>query len=44
MKSQISIVLSGEAGQGIKTVEKLLIYSLRDAGHHFFLQVRLCLV
>jgi len=36
MKNEISIVLSGEAGQGIKTVEKLLIHSLRDAGYHFF--------
>jgi len=36
MKEDISIVLSGAAGQGIKTVEKLLIYSLRNAGYHFF--------
>src|SRR5690554_5716390 len=36
MKKEISIVLSGEAGQGIKTVEKLFINSLREEKLHFF--------
>jgi len=35
-KEEISIVLSGEAGQGIKTVETLLTVILRDEGYHFF--------
>jgi len=36
MGSDISIVLSGEAGQGIKTIEKLLTATLQEAGYHFF--------
>jgi 2-oxoglutarate ferredoxin oxidoreductase subunit alpha len=32
----VSIVLSGEAGQGIKTVELFINEALRDAGYHFF--------
>ncbi len=36
MEKNISIVLSGEAGKGIKTVEQLLIKSLRNCGYHFF--------
>ena len=35
-KDEISIILSGAAGQGINTVEELLIQSLRNSGHHFF--------
>ncbi len=31
----ISIVLSGQAGQGIKTLELFIINALRNAGHHF---------
>ncbi len=31
----ISIVLSGQAGQGIKTLEQFIIHALRNAGHHF---------
>jgi len=31
----ISIVLSGQAGQGIKTLEQFIIYALRNTGHHF---------
>jgi 2-oxoglutarate ferredoxin oxidoreductase subunit alpha len=36
MKKDITIVLSGEAGQGIKTVEKLFIHSLQEEKLHFF--------
>ena len=35
-KQNITIVLSGAAGQGINTVEELLTQSLRNSGHHFF--------
>jgi len=36
MSKDISIVLSGEAGQGIKTIEKLVVKALRDSGYNFF--------
>ncbi len=36
MNKNLSIVLSGEAGKGIQTVEQLLIKSLRNCGYHFF--------
>ncbi len=35
-KNDLSIVLSGEAGKGIHTLEALIIRSLRNAGYHFF--------
>ncbi|NQU81054.1 MAG: 2-oxoacid:acceptor oxidoreductase family protein, partial [Bacteroidetes bacterium] len=36
MKNDISIVLSGEAGQGIKTVELLIIRALKNSGYNIF--------
>ncbi|MFO7868459.1 MAG: 2-oxoacid:acceptor oxidoreductase subunit alpha [Bacteroidales bacterium] len=36
MENTITIVLSGEAGQGIKTVEKLFVHSLKEEKLHFF--------
>jgi len=36
LKRDISIVLCGEAGQGIQTVEALLVRILRIAGYHVF--------
>lgn len=36
MNQNISIVLSGSAGQGIKTVEDMFMQSLREYGYHFF--------
>jgi 2-oxoglutarate ferredoxin oxidoreductase subunit alpha len=36
MKNDISIVLSGEAGQGIRTVELLLIRTLKNSGYNVF--------
>jgi len=36
MKNDISIVLSGGAGQGIRTVEKLVVKTLKDSGYHIF--------
>jgi 2-oxoglutarate ferredoxin oxidoreductase subunit alpha len=36
IKKNLSIVLSGAAGQGIKTIEELITQSLRSAGYHFF--------
>lgn len=36
MKNDISIVLSGEAGQGIKTVELLIIKALKNSGYNVF--------
>lgn len=36
MKKDISIVLSGGAGQGIRTVELLIIKALNNSGHHVF--------
>lgn len=36
MKNDISIVLSGEAGQGIKTVELLIIRALKNSGYNVF--------
>ncbi|MDP2983903.1 MAG: 2-oxoacid:acceptor oxidoreductase subunit alpha [Candidatus Latescibacter sp.] len=35
-KSEISIVLCGEAGQGIQTVESLMTTLLKISGYHFF--------
>mgnify|MGYP000136929719 CR=1 FL=1 len=34
---EISIVLSGEAGQGLNTIEPLFITLLEEAGYHAFL-------
>ena len=36
MNNDISIVLSGEAGQGIKTVELLIIRALKNSGYNVF--------
>jgi 2-oxoglutarate ferredoxin oxidoreductase subunit alpha len=36
MKNDISIVLSGEAGQGIRTVELLTIRALKNSGYNVF--------
>jgi len=36
MKNDISIVLSGEAGQGIRTVELLLMRILKNSGYNVF--------
>lgn len=36
MKKDISIVLSGEAGQGIRTVELLIIKALKNLGYNVF--------
>lgn len=36
MNTNLSIVLSGEAGKGIQTVEQLLITALRNCGYYFF--------
>ncbi len=36
MKEDISIVFSGEAGQGIKTIEQLLLKILKSEGIHIF--------
>jgi len=36
MKNDISIVLSGEAGQGIRTVELLLMRTLKNSGYNVF--------
>ena len=36
MKNDISIVLSGEAGQGIRTVELLITGSLKNSGYNVF--------
>ncbi|MCK4465582.1 MAG: 2-oxoacid:acceptor oxidoreductase subunit alpha [Bacteroidales bacterium] len=36
MKKDISIVLSGEAGQGIRTVELLIIKALKNSGYNVF--------
>ena len=36
MKNDISIVLSGEAGQGIRTVELLMIRALKNSGYNVF--------
>ncbi len=35
-KKDISIVLCGAAGQGIKTVEKLLVHNFKNSGFHVF--------
>ena len=32
----MSIVLCGQAGQGIQTVEKILVYGLKQSGYHVF--------
>lgn len=36
MKKDISIVISGEAGQGIRTVELLIIRALKNSGYNVF--------
>jgi len=36
MKNDISIVLSGEAGQGIRTIELLIIKALKNSGYNVF--------
>lgn len=37
LKEEVSIVLSGEAGQGIQTIESLLTYILkREGGYYVF--------
>lgn len=36
MKKDISIVLSGEAGQGIRTVESLIINTFKNSGYNIF--------
>ncbi|MFC2117758.1 2-oxoacid:acceptor oxidoreductase subunit alpha [Bacteroidota bacterium] len=36
MKNDISIVLSGEAGQGIRTIELLLMRALKNSGYNVF--------
>ena len=36
MKNNLSIVLSGEAGQGIRTVELLTIRAFKDSGYNVF--------
>lgn len=35
-KKDISLVLCGQAGQGIQTVEKILVYALKLSGYHIF--------
>ncbi|MCJ7579840.1 MAG: 2-oxoacid:acceptor oxidoreductase subunit alpha [Candidatus Aminicenantes bacterium] len=35
-KEDISIVLCGQAGQGIQTVEKILVHNLKLSGYHVF--------
>ena len=35
-KDDVSVVLCGEAGQGIVTVEKLLVKALKDSGFNIF--------
>jgi 2-oxoglutarate/2-oxoacid ferredoxin oxidoreductase subunit alpha len=36
IKDDVSIVLGGEAGQGIATVEQIITRVLKSAGYHFF--------
>ncbi|HOK16365.1 MAG TPA: 2-oxoacid:acceptor oxidoreductase subunit alpha [Defluviitoga tunisiensis] len=36
LKEEVSIVLSGEAGQGIQTIESLLTYILKREGYYVF--------
>lgn len=35
-KSDVSLVLCGEAGQGIKTIESILVHVLKKSGYHVF--------
>ena len=35
-KEDISVVLCGQAGQGIQTVEKILVHNLKLSGYHVF--------
>lgn len=35
-RTDISILLAGQAGQGIQTIQKLLMHALRKAGYHVF--------
>lgn len=37
MESSYSVVLSGQAGQGLKTIESLFMAMLQKSGHHAFL-------
>jgi 2-oxoglutarate ferredoxin oxidoreductase subunit alpha len=34
--ADLSIVLSGEAGQGLQTLEQLMLGVFKHAGHHIF--------
>ena len=36
MKNDLAIVLCGEAGQGIQTVETLLVKIIKQSGYHVF--------
>ncbi|HVN67644.1 MAG TPA: 2-oxoacid:acceptor oxidoreductase subunit alpha [Candidatus Sulfotelmatobacter sp.] len=36
MKNELSIVLCGEAGQGVQTVENVLVKLIKHAGYHVF--------
>ena len=36
VKDDVSIVLGGEAGQGIQSMEHVLIHVLKRAGYHVF--------
>jgi 2-oxoglutarate ferredoxin oxidoreductase subunit alpha len=36
LKDQVSIVLAGEAGQGIQAIESILVAILKKSGYHFF--------
>ena len=35
-KTDVSIVLCGQAGQGIQTVEKILVRCLKQSGYHVY--------
>ncbi|MDP4186891.1 MAG: 2-oxoacid:acceptor oxidoreductase family protein [Bacteroidota bacterium] len=35
-KNEISVVISGEAGQGIQTLEDLLLMIMKSSGYHVF--------
>jgi len=37
VESSYSVVLSGQAGQGLKTIESLFMAMLQKSGHHAFL-------
>ncbi len=40
--NEVSIVLSGAAGQGLKTVEKLLMHILNNSGYNIFYLKNIC--